>query len=168
MSKALSIWQPYASMIMGYMKVYETRSWTTDYRGRLYIHASKKVSKEDLGKHEDCVRLLEPLTYGAVLGYVELVNIQPAWFVKRRTKNDIELYRGDFSDGRYAWVLHDPVLFKEPLPYRGQQGLFEIPDDLLLGRELCDGWAIEEKEEDPAYIVEARQKFNEYVLNYKR
>ena len=39
--KALSLWQPWASAIAVGYKHYETRSWKTDYRGWLGIHAAK-------------------------------------------------------------------------------------------------------------------------------
>ncbi len=40
--KAISILQPWASLVaLGHKKI-ETRSWNTKYRGELLIHASKK------------------------------------------------------------------------------------------------------------------------------
>jgi hypothetical protein len=39
--KALSLWQPWASLIVLGHKDKETRSWPTSYRGRLWIHATK-------------------------------------------------------------------------------------------------------------------------------
>lgn len=31
---------------------------------------------------------------------------------------------GDFTPGRYAWVMMNPVLFESPIPARGKQGLW--------------------------------------------
>lgn len=42
--KAISLWQPWASLIAGGHKAIETRSWTTTYRGPLAIHATRKTS----------------------------------------------------------------------------------------------------------------------------
>lgn len=39
--KAISLWQPWASLIMTGAKTFETRSWATNYRGPLVICASK-------------------------------------------------------------------------------------------------------------------------------
>ena len=39
---ALSIWQPWASALAHGVKQYETRHWSTAYRGPLLIHAAKK------------------------------------------------------------------------------------------------------------------------------
>jgi len=40
--KAITLWQPWASLIACGAKKYETRSWYTNYRGKIAIHASKK------------------------------------------------------------------------------------------------------------------------------
>jgi activating signal cointegrator 1 len=40
--KAISLHQPWASLIARGYKKYETRSWPTSYRGPIAIHAAKK------------------------------------------------------------------------------------------------------------------------------
>ncbi len=45
--KVLSIRQPYATQILYEVKQIEYRTWKTDYRGRIYIHASGKPRKFD-------------------------------------------------------------------------------------------------------------------------
>jgi hypothetical protein len=40
--KALTLWQPWASLIALGAKTIETRSWSTKYRGPLAIHAAKR------------------------------------------------------------------------------------------------------------------------------
>jgi len=40
--KAITIWQPWASLIACGAKKFETRSWATKYRGPIAIHAAKK------------------------------------------------------------------------------------------------------------------------------
>ena len=46
--KVLSITEPFATLIKNKKKFIETRSWKTNYRGELYIHASKtKINKKD-------------------------------------------------------------------------------------------------------------------------
>lgn len=46
---------------------------------------------------------------------------------------------GDYSDGRYGWLTSRVVRLPEPIPFRGAQGLFDIPDDLV-ARHLPAGW----------------------------
>ena len=51
--KVLSITEPFATLIYEKKKFIETRSWNTNYRGELYIHASMtKISKSDLENKE--------------------------------------------------------------------------------------------------------------------
>lgn len=38
---------------------------------------------------------------------------------------------GDFSIGRFVWALRNPVMFKTPIPYKGRQGFFRVPDDVV-------------------------------------
>lgn len=40
--KAITIWQPWASLVAVEAKRFETRSWPTNYRGPIAIHAAKK------------------------------------------------------------------------------------------------------------------------------
>lgn len=40
--KALTLWQPWASLVQAGLKTIETRSWSTNYRGPLAIHAAKR------------------------------------------------------------------------------------------------------------------------------
>lgn len=42
-----------------------------------------------------------------------------------------ERQMGDFSPGRYGWELNKIQPLAEPIPYRGLQGLFNVPDELL-------------------------------------
>ncbi len=42
-----------------------------------------------------------------------------------------ELAFGDFTTGRYAWKLANPRRFAKPIPYRGMQGTFNVPDKVV-------------------------------------
>ena len=70
--KVLSLTEPYATLIKEKKKFVETRSWKTNYRGTLYIHASltniKKVDKEN----KDLMSLIEniPLNYGHIINAI--------------------------------------------------------------------------------------------------
>lgn len=44
--KALTLWQPWASLVALGVKTIETRSWSTSHRGPLAIHASKHPISE--------------------------------------------------------------------------------------------------------------------------
>ena len=48
--KTLTIKQPYASLIKENIKEYEFRTWKTNYRGEILIHAGKSIDKKALNK----------------------------------------------------------------------------------------------------------------------
>ena len=48
--KALTLWQPWASLIAVGAKTIETRSWSTKYRGPLAIHAAKRRPDTEMGE----------------------------------------------------------------------------------------------------------------------
>ena len=78
--RALSLYQPWASLIVYGHKRIETRSWSTTYRGTLLIHASKATRwmpdfprlLHDAGLPDAMTDL--PTPCGAVLGSVEVVD----------------------------------------------------------------------------------------------
>jgi hypothetical protein len=41
-----------------------------------------------------------------------------------------EFTLGDYTDGRFAWRVMDPVAFPEPIPCAGGQKLWTVPEDL--------------------------------------
>lgn len=47
---ALTLRQPWASLVAIGVKQVETRSWTTAYRGPLAIHSSKRLSNARMGE----------------------------------------------------------------------------------------------------------------------
>jgi hypothetical protein len=38
---------------------------------------------------------------------------------------------GDFSEGRFGWHRGSYCQFPEPIPYRGRQTLFNVPEDVV-------------------------------------
>lgn len=137
--KALSLWQPWATLIAIGAKQFETRSWKTDYRGPLVIHASKRWTVDERGIciSQPFARVLRAGGYtqlsqiplGAALCIVDLVDVLPTEKVR---SDSYRLYRlvdelsfGNYADGRYAWKLANVRRFTSPLPMRGAQGLFD-------------------------------------------
>lgn len=50
--KTLTINQPFATLIVEGLKEYEFRTWKTNYRGEILIHAGKSVDKKAMKKYE--------------------------------------------------------------------------------------------------------------------
>lgn len=128
--KALSLWQPWASLVAWEEKTYETRHWSTKYRGLLAIHAAKRpVTEATLGTINrnfiDRAMQAHHATFpvGAVLCIVRLVDVVPAHIIYPDIE-DKERAFGNYSSGRYAWSLELIECFDKPIPAIGRQGLF--------------------------------------------
>jgi hypothetical protein len=127
--------QPWAQALFLNLKHYETRSWSTNYRGELIIHAAKGFPKyaKDFAMTERALgRGNTRLAFGAIIGKVELGRIYRTEFIAPQLTGLERLY-GDYSSGRFAWEFINPVLFKEPIPFRGQLSVFDIDDKILSG-----------------------------------
>jgi hypothetical protein len=121
--RCLSVRQPYAALLVAGLKTIETRSWHTQYRGPILIHASARSAHLP----EDFKAILKDVSTklldarGAIIGRVTLTDCRPL-LVGDRAKALCE-----FADGHFAWIVEQPVAFEELLPLKGRLGLFEIP-----------------------------------------
>ena len=69
--KVLTIREPWASLIINGYKKYEFRSWKTNYRGKLLIHAGKGIDKDMLYIVDKYNIKINP---GNILGEVEITD----------------------------------------------------------------------------------------------
>lgn len=130
--KVISIIEPWASLIKEKVKYIETRSWKTNYRGRIYIHASlKKVPKKD-ERINILISLLENknFKYGHIIAEATLVDCiyMDEEFISKIKNNNKEYICGEYSIGRYAWVLKDIKELNEPIPAKGNLGIWNYND----------------------------------------
>jgi len=132
---ALSIRQPWAWLILHGGKDIENRDWPTKFRGRVLVHASKGMTRDEWESAWMCAHgtgaspkavgmglTRDNIERGGIVGSVEIVDCvtdsDSRWFF-----------------GRYGFVLRDP----QPLPFtpwRGQLGFFDVPltmDQLAAG-----------------------------------
>ena len=130
--KALTVCQPYASMIVSGQKLIENRTWRTWYSGPLIIHAGKSLAwftDEDPADY--------PL--GRAIGVVELVD----GVVRNHVVNQLVDYCGldevaareqyeKHANGPYCWVLRNPMRFAQSIEIRGAQGLWNCDDAHVL------------------------------------
>ena len=131
--KAFTVYQPYAFAIVAGLKGYETRPRRTNIRGRVAVHAGaagfdtamKRRSEADKMRiaamqHESPFSE-NVLFRGGVIGTVEIVDCVPVEEITA-TLTERERLLGDYSPGRWAWVLKNPVIFPDPYPAKGKQG----------------------------------------------
>lgn len=152
--KAISLHQPWASLIMMGVKKFETRHWAPprDLIGKtIAIHAAKKRVPTILEHAEDFQRAFgadapgwsQRLPYGALLCTATLAGAyQVAPLDSSRVRIiyslpgsadpnrfiAIDPY-GDFSSGRWIWALTDVETLIKPIPVTGRQGFFNWGND---------------------------------------
>jgi hypothetical protein len=144
--RALSLWQPWASLVIAGVKRIETRCWPTSYRGKLAIQASVNVPKlareevmnspqlrastrmvaRDLYGKEllDIEELMVSLPRGMVLGTVELLDVVRMTEGNMPAEGSVERALGDYQEGRYMWMLGKVERFERPVPAKGGQRLW--------------------------------------------
>lgn len=130
--RAISLWQPWASLWLTESKVHETRHWPTKHRGWLIVHAAKKLVKLADGDPLDEICWKEfgghrELPAGAIIGAIDLTACTLMRLTAPDHQDDMEC--GNWSDERYAWRRGDHVRLPVPIPYKGRQGLFDVPAD---------------------------------------
>ena len=163
--KAITLTQPWASLVALGAKKIETRSWPTKYRGPLAIHAGAGPGSLGWMQMQHLCRNVEPfkstlahllndrhpadvLPLGAIVATCELVDcvqtwprwaaVEP-WFTATQggqywhvppAEGGRERAFGDYTPGRYAWLLADVRPLATPIPARGALGLWnwnELP-----------------------------------------
>lgn len=152
--KAITLWQPWASLLACGAKEFETRSWETNYRGPIAIHASQKPFNtctwpdRELYLFAEALHLPDiysfyTLPYGCVVATAELVvchEIVKDGFGRIHAGKQInhinqitdygklikgnELLFGDWTPGRFAWEFKNMTMLQKPIPVKGKQGLW--------------------------------------------
>lgn len=141
MTKAISLWQPWASLWCSPAKVHETRHWPTSVSGIILVHAAKR-KLDDFGGDplgDICAKYFgeqwrSTMPRGVLIGAVRLVGCLPTAKMPIGHSSTEDYECGDFAPDRFAWRRADFQTFAEPIPYRGSQGFFEVLDDLVSGQ----------------------------------
>jgi activating signal cointegrator 1 len=144
--KALTLTQPWATLVAIGAKKIETRSWNTNYRGPLAIHAAKGFPNEakamclaayftialdavGMGNHRN-------LPLGAVIATCNLAHVMKVKNITASSETSFlwhehwwdldqkERAFGDYSVGRYMWLLDNIAMFPKPIPAKGALGLW--------------------------------------------
>ncbi len=124
--KALSVKQPWASLIADGEKNIEVRSWSTPHRGPLLICSGARPDAEHALLDDQGHAIDLPL--GVLLAEVELTDCRPL------TPDDLhDACLDEYSPGLFAWVLANPRHI-DPIPVKGRLGLFDLPLTLNAGQ----------------------------------
>jgi hypothetical protein len=111
--KTLTIKQPWVDRLVNGSKRYEYRSWRTNYRGVLLIHAGKSLDPSGLATPEE---LAAPR--GAIVAVGRI----------------IDCLREDAYQTNWSWDIRGIVRFEIPVACQGKLGLWECtaPDVIAM------------------------------------
>ncbi len=117
--KALSLTQPMAWAIF-HGKDVENRTWPTKFRGRVYIHASKRfdwvhyrwIIENDNRSVTGGVPVVCDFVHGAIIGEVDIIDC-------------VRNHGSHWFTGPHAFVLANPMAYDNPIPCKGMLGFFE-------------------------------------------
>ena len=142
--KAITIRQPWASLIVHGIKDIENRSWQTNFRGRVLIHAAgshgrkfsvnltdaqTKASFATIAKET----MFGNMPFGSIIGSVEIVGCvinHPSIWAEKTENYTVGMnpkLHEDITGKKvvYNWVLANPILFPEPIPAKGKLSFWE-------------------------------------------
>lgn len=126
--KAITVLEPWASLIVFGPKRIENRSWLATYRGNLAIHAGKSLR---LLRDPEILALAARFGVtatmckeraGCLLGWTALLDCVPIAKVRANP----------FALGPWCFLLDEPTALTTPLPWKGQLSFFDVPDELLV------------------------------------
>ena len=132
--KVLSLTEPYATLIKLGKKKIETRSFKTNYRGELYIHASSTKIPKEWKNNKELMELVDgnDLNFGYIILKCKLVDCvyMDEEFLDKIKKDKLEFICGDYRLGRYAWILEDIEVLDKPLFAKGKLGIWNYEEDI--------------------------------------
>lgn len=140
--KALPLWQPWATLVAIGAKRVETRDFPPTrlglrYGQRIAIHATKTDRELWISEQwpfSEHIAAASALPLGAIVATCTLsraAQVTAETAERLLESNPHEFAFGNYEPGRWAWVLSDVVELAEPVPFRGSQGTFDVPDDLV-------------------------------------
>lgn len=125
--KVLTIKEPWASLILNKYKEYEFRTWKTNYRGKILIHSSKSVDKEELNNFND---LNIDYSNGEIIAIAEITDcilVDKQFDKELRNKNNL-VYKHNHIN-QYAWKLENVKPVKR-IKINGKLGLWNYEGEI--------------------------------------
>lgn len=140
----LSVRQPWADLIVSGIKDIENRGWPCRCRGLLVIHAGKTWGKDEERSYSELLHIAREMgdldreriligaknRLGGLVGSCVMTDCvhERNWFEDGGREFDGE---HEWFIGPYGWRFTQAKFFRRMIPYKGQQGVFSIPKELL-------------------------------------
>lgn len=138
--KTISLWQPWATLLVTGAKKIETRSWKPQEAGWYAIHATQTLPTDrfDLCFDRPFSKYISHprhLPLGGIIGIVHVAGFYPTEDVRRTISEDERAF-GDYTDGRWAWVTDWQYELRLPVPIRGHQSVWNFQPTSPIAAEI--------------------------------
>ena len=125
--KVLTLRQPWATLVAEGIKKYEFRSWKTNYRGKVLIHAGTGIDKEDMKKYENMNLKFPSRRIIAIVEIEDCLELDEQLNKKIIAEKNVA-YGNKIRTG-YAWKLKNVKKINYGKDVNGQLGLWNIDLD---------------------------------------
>lgn len=123
----ISILQPYTWLIVHRIKPVENRTWSTSFRGRILIHAGVRYPKGEYLEHAEAL----PRRYG--IAYPAREDMIGGIVGEAVLTDCVTEHPSEWFNGPFGFVMAEAKTYPRLIPYRGQLGIFGVPDSVLQG-----------------------------------
>lgn len=136
--KAITIKQPWASLIALGEKKFETRSWQTHHKGDIAIHAGKNIDKQAFKSflpvfQKHGIHNIEDLPVGSIIATAQIVKCHRVYYdygdkaiMETGIKiSDDEYLFGNYEKNRYGWELSNVKKLEKPIEAKGKLSLWD-------------------------------------------
>ncbi len=134
--KVLSIKEPYASLILNGYKHIETRSYKTNYRGEIFIHASKKsINSNLLNPYVIEISKNINMNNGHIIlkaNLIDCIYMDDKFIDNIKNSNEYKL--GMYEIGRYAWIL-DNIEAIYPIKANGKLNIWNFDGNYQIKKD---------------------------------
>lgn len=122
--RAISLWQPMGTALFDGGKPWENRPRATKVRGLVVVHAAARAEEE--GFYWACDKWWpkwwkSERPRGVLLGIVNLIGCKPI----------AEVQGQRWATGPWCWRVKPVLKFETPIPFKGKQGFFNVPNSIL-------------------------------------
>lgn len=125
--KVLTLRQPWATLVAEGIKKYEFRSWKTNYRGKVLIHAGTGIDKEDMKKYKNMNLKFPSRRIIAIVEIEDCLELDEQLNKKIIAEKNVA-YGNKIRTG-YAWKLKNVKKINYGKDVNGQLGLWNIDLD---------------------------------------
>lgn len=120
--KVLTLKQPWATLVAEGIKQYEFRSWKTNYRGKVLIHAGAGVDKKEMERFKSLNLEYPSKRIIAEVEIADCLELDEKLNEKIINENNIA-YGSKYRTG-YAWKLRNVRKIKSDETINGKLGLW--------------------------------------------